>query len=100
MAPSVSYCIACNDDEEDVVFKCKRKGGACSYQLCAGCVKLSFDDMSGANSSFCALCKHPSALDMISAVCGKGAIHAVEQKFRNKVEFQVKEQLMKREASR
>jgi hypothetical protein len=37
---------------------------------------------------------------MISAVCGRGAINAVEEKFRNKVEFQVKELLMKREASR
>jgi hypothetical protein len=100
MAPSVSYCIVCNDDDEDVVYKCKGNGGACTYQLCAGCVKASFNDMSGAHSSFCALCKHPSALDMISAVCGRGAINAVEEKFRNKVEFQVKELLMKREASR
>jgi len=100
MAPSVSYCIVCNDDDKDVVYKCKGKGGACSYRLCAGCVRFAFDDMSGANSSFCALCQHPCALDMISAVCGKGAILAVEQNVRGRVEFQVQEEFLRKEASR
>lgn len=88
------------DDEEEVVFRCKGDGGICSYQLCGSCVRLAFYDSSGANSSFCPQCKTPSALDMIAAVCGKGAIMAIEQKLRRTVEFKLKEENMSKEASR
>ena len=65
-----------------------------------GCVRIAFDDRSGANSSFCPMCKTPTALDMIAAVCGKGAIAAVEEKLRSKVEFQCREQSLKDALSR
>ena len=96
----MSCCVACMDDDEDVVFRCKGDGGVCSYQLCAICVKMAFDDNSGASSSFCAMCKAPSALDMIASVCGQGAIIAVEQKLRGKIEFKLREENIKKGASR
>ena len=96
----MSTCVSCLDEDECVVFKCKGSGGSCSYQLCRSCVKMAFSDSSGANSSFCAICKTPSALEMISAVCGKGAIMAVEQKLRGKLEFKLKDEQLKREQSR
>ena len=83
-----------------MVFTCKGDGGSCSYMLCVGCVRIAFDDRSGANSSFCLTCKTPTALDMIAAVCGKGAIAAVEEKLRSKVEFQCREQSLKDALSR
>lgn len=100
MAPAMPVCVACMDDDEEVVFRCKGEGGICLYQLCAGCVRLAFDDKSGASSSFCAMCKSPTAIDMVASVCGRGAIIAVEQKLRGKVEFQLQEESIKKEASR
>lgn len=97
---TMSLCVACKDEDNTVVFMCKGNGGSCSYMLCAGCVRRAFDDQSGANSSFCFTCKTPTALDMIAAVCGKGAIVAVEEKLRSKVEFQCREQNMKAAVSR
>jgi hypothetical protein len=96
----MKVCIICMDEEEEVVFKCRGGGGTCTYQLCGSCVKTAFDDRSGANSSFCAMCKTPSALDMIAAVCGNGAIMAVEQTLRSKVEFKVREENIRRGVSR
>jgi len=46
------------------------------------------------------MCKTPSALDMIAAVCGKGAIIAAEEKLRGKIEFQCKAEMLRMEASR
>ena len=91
----MSLCAVCLDEDETVVFTCKGDGGSCSYMLC-----IAFDDRSGANSSFCPMCKTPTALDMIAAVCGKGAIAAVEEKLRSKVEFQCREQSLKDALSR
>jgi phage/plasmid primase-like uncharacterized protein len=88
------------DEDEHVVYTCKGKGGACSYMLCAGCIRIAFEDKSGASSSFCAMCKTPSAIEMIDAVLGKGAISAVEEKLRSKVEFQYQEQILRSKASR
>jgi hypothetical protein len=96
----MSSCVSCMDEDEDVVYTCKGKGGACSYALCARCIRIAFDDKSGANSSFCAMCKTPSALDMIDAVLGKGAIIAVEEKLRRKVEFQCEERILRTNASK
>ena len=101
MAPAMSStCLSCMDEDEVVVFKCKGEGGTCSFQLCWACVKIAFDDSSGANSSFCPMCKAPSAIDMIASVVGQGAIAAVENKLRSKVEFQLKEQNLKMDLSR
>jgi len=97
---AMSLCAVCLDEDETVVFTCKGDGGSCSYMLCAGCVRFAFDDRSGASSSFCPTCKTPTALDMIAAVCGKGAIVAVEEKLRSKVEFQCREQSLKDALSR
>lgn len=97
---AMSLCAVCLDEDETVVFTCKGDGGSCSYMLCAGCVRFAFDDRSGASSSFCPTCKTPTALDMIAAVCGKGAIVAVEEKLRSKVEFHCREQSLKDALSR
>jgi len=97
-ASGVSVCVSCLD--EGVVFNCKGEGGMCLYKLCASCIRLSFDDTSGASSSFCPMCRTPSALEMIGAVCGKGAIIAIEEKLREKVEFQCQAENKRKEASR
>mmetsp|Transcript_3022 Transcript_3022/g.8731 ORF Transcript_3022/g.8731 Transcript_3022/m.8731 type:complete len:1063 (+) Transcript_3022:1610-4798(+) len=91
-------CISCMDADEVVVFRCK--GHTCTFQLCAGCVKLSFEDASGATSTFCVMCQTPSALDMIASVCGPAAIKAVEKKLRGPLEFKLREENLKRGASR
>jgi len=96
----MSRCVSCMDEDEDVVYICKGGGGACSYMLCAGCIRIAFDDKSGASSSLCAICKSPSALDMINAVLRKGAIIAVEEKLRGKAECQCQEQILRSKASR
>jgi hypothetical protein len=96
----MSLCVACMDEDEDLVYTCKGEGVACSYMLCLGCIQIVFDNKSGASSSVCNMCKTPSALDMIDAVLGKGAIIAVEEKLRGKVEFQCQEQLLREKASR
>lgn len=96
----MSRCVSCMDEDEDVVYICKGEGEACSYMLCAGCIRIAFNDKSGASSSLCAICNNPSALDMIDAVLGKGAIIAVEEKLRGKVEFQCQEQILRSKASR
>jgi hypothetical protein len=95
-----TLCVSCMDEDESVVYTCKGEGGACSYMLCASCIRIAFDDKSGANSSFCAMCKTPSALDMIDAVLGKGAIIAVEDKLRGKVELQYQERILRTNASK
>jgi hypothetical protein len=82
------------DKDEDVVYTCKGEGGACLYMLCTGCIRIAFDNKSGASSLFCPMCKTPSALDMIDAVLGKGAIIAVEEKLRSQVRFQCEEQIL------
>lgn len=91
-------CISCLDDGEVVVFRCK--GYSCKYQLCSPCIKIAFEDVSGAASTFCAMCKTPSALDMIASVCGPAAIKVVEEKLRGPMEFKLREENLKRDASR
>lgn len=90
--------MSCLDKDETVVFRCK--GHTCTFQLCAGCVRIAFEDVSGASSTFCAMCQNPSALDMIASVCGPGAITAVEKKLRDPLEFKLREENLKRNASR
>jgi hypothetical protein len=97
---SISCCVACLDDDEEVVFRCKGYGGSCTYQLCVTCIKLAFDDRTGSSSSFCALCKSPTAIDMIASVCGQGAVIAVEKRITGRVEFKLREDNIKKEASR
>lgn len=93
MHPVISACVMCCDEHEEVVYKCNGNGGTCPSQLCAGCVKLSFDDECVANNaSFCTHCNYPCALDMIAAVCGdKGPIIASEHE---------REAFLKKEESR
>ena len=95
-----SICVSCLDDDEEVVFRCKGDGGVCTYQLCATCVKIAFEDKSGSSSSFCAMCKSPTAIDMVASVCGQGALLAVEKKIRGEVEFKLKEENIRKDASR
>ncbi len=82
------------------MFRCKGDGGVCTFQLCAACVRIAFEDKSGSSSSFCAMCKSPTAIDMIASVCGQGALIAVEKKIRGQVEFKLKEENIRKDASR
>lgn len=93
-------CVSCLDGGEEVVFRCKGDGGVCTFQLCAACVRIAFEDTSGSSSSFCAMCKSPTAIDMIASVCGQGALIAVEKKIRDQVEFKLKEENIRKDASR
>ena len=95
-----TICVSCLDGDVEVVFRCKGGGGVCAYQLCATCVKIAFDDKSGSSSTFCAMCKSPTAIDMIASVCGQGALLAVEKKIRGEVEFKLKEENIRKDASR
>lgn len=98
IATTMDVCMSCLDEDEIVVFRCK--GHTCTFQLCAGCVRIAFEDVSGASSTFCAMCQNPSALDMIASVCGPGAIKAVEKKLRDPLEFKLREENLKRNASK
>ena len=95
MAPCCSICL---DDDEVVVFSCSKRD--CEYELCATCVREAFKDFSGGNSTFCQFCRTPSAMDMISAVCGPGAIKAVKEKVRSSIEFEIKAEMVKRDAAK
>ena len=94
----VLCCSICLDEGETIIFQCSNR--ACSYKLCSPCVREAFDDCSGSNSSFCQFCKTPSAMDMISAVCGPGAISAVERKIKAGLEFELKVDMVKKERAK
>ncbi len=91
-------CSICFDEEEDVLYKCSKL--TCSYQLCGPCIREAFKDSSGSNSSHCQFCKTPSAMDMILAVCGTGAIKAVENDVRSSIEFELKAAMVKKSAAK
>lgn len=91
-------CSICQDDEELVVFSCSKVG--CDYNLCASCIRDAFKDESGSNSAVCMFCNNPSAMDMVSAVCGPGAVNAVKEKVRSKIEFELSSEMLKRETNR
>jgi len=95
MAPCCSICL---QDDEAVVFSCSKR--ACEYHLCTPCVREAFKDGSGANSAVCQFCRSPSAMDMISAVCGPGAIEAVKDKVRSSIEFELKVEMVKRDVAK
>ncbi|GFH53878.1 hypothetical protein CTEN210_10354 [Chaetoceros tenuissimus] len=87
-------CSICLDEEESLTFKCSSI--SCKYQLCTTCIKHAFNDHSGTNASNCHFCGSPSAMAMISSLCGEGAIKAVEQKLRSSLEFEYNEKLAKK----
>ena len=91
---TMDCCSICFDEQESLTFKCSSI--SCKYQLCTPCIKYAFNDRSGANSSNCQLCGIPSAMAMISSLCGEGAIKAVEQKLRTSLEFEYNEKLAKK----
>ena len=93
-----SCCSICCDEGEEVLFFCSKV--TCEYQLCGLCIKDAFKDSSGSNSTYCQFCKTPSALDMISAVIGTGAIKAVEKNVRSDIEFELKVKMEKKEAQK
>ncbi len=76
-AVSALCCSICLDESEEIAFHCSNR--ACAYCLRSPCFRSAFDDYSGTNSSNCQLCGIPSAMDMITAICGAGAISAVEK---------------------
>ena len=89
-----SCCSICFDEEEEVLFECSNL--TCSYKLCGPCVREAFRDSSGCNSSVCQFCQTPSAIDMITAVCGTGAIKAVQRDVRSSIEFELKTEMAKK----
>lgn len=91
-------CVVCLDEEEQVVFNCP--GSKCTYEMCASCIKIAFQDAAGSNARNCPSCKTPTASRMIESICGPGAVREVEREVRNNVEFEVKKQHMKREKGR
>jgi len=91
-----SHCSICYDEKE-VIFKCSNY--SCDYQLCNSCVREAFKDSSGSNGSCCQFCQTPSAMDMISAVCGPHAIKAIEQKMRS-IEFERRAEILKKEQAK
>ena len=95
---AVVHCSICLDEEELVVFNCSNY--TCSYQLCGSCVRDAFKDGSGNNSSVCQQCRTPSDMDMISALCGPGAIKAVERKIRSAIEFELQAETIKKDAAK
>ena len=90
--PKDRTCTVCCDDDSDVVFCCLKSD--CDYSLCSDCVRRSFEDASGANSTCCPSCRSPIATKLIQAVCGPTAVKAVEQELRTCVEFDVKQELL------
>lgn len=95
---SIACCSVCLDDDEPVIFKCSKL--SCSYQLCASCIREAFKDSSGSNSSVCQLCQTPSDMDMITALCGIGAVKAVEQKVTSSIKFELREEMYQRERAK
>mmetsp|Transcript_3537 Transcript_3537/g.4813 ORF Transcript_3537/g.4813 Transcript_3537/m.4813 type:complete len:625 (+) Transcript_3537:693-2567(+) len=93
-----SSCCSICYEEEEVIFKCSNY--SCDYQLCALCVREAFKDSSGSNSSYCQFCQTPSAMDMISAVCGPHAIKTIEQKMRSSIEFELRIEISKKERAK
>ena len=68
--------------------------------MCAPCVRDAFKDSSGQNSSNCPCCGTPSDIDMITAMCGHGAVKAVERKVRSTITFELKAQMLKKESAK
>ena len=82
------------EDEKSELINCPTNG--CDYCICSVCIKLAFKDSSGTSSESCPMCKAPIDLHMIEAVCGKGAIRAVEKHLRSNIEFKVQEDLIRK----
>lgn len=97
-AAAAVVCSVCFDEDETIVFNCSNR--ECTYQLCTQCIKEAFKDSSGAHSSNCQMCHAPSAMGMISAVLGRGAIRAVEQDVRSSIEFELKVEMDKKERAK
>jgi len=85
------------DENEKVIFECSN--GCCDYKLCAPCIKESFKEADGTNSSTCLMCGTPTAIKMIESACGIGAIKAIERNVRYSVEFEYKEEMSKKQYS-
>ena len=85
------------DENEKVIFECSN--GCCDYKLCAPCIKESFKEVDGTNSSTCLMCGTPTAIKMIESACGIGAIKAIERDVRYTVEFEYKEEMSKKQYS-
>ena len=64
--------------------------------LCTPCIKRSFDDQSGQSYKECPLCHQSIARGMIKDVLGRGAINAIEEELRAKVELEVQGELERR----
>ena len=92
-------CTVCYDGlEKDQIYHCPTHD--CEYQLCIPCIKRSFEDSSGQSSKFCPICKSAWARGILQNILGKGAVKAVEDELRNKVEVEVKSQAEQRESAK
>jgi phage FluMu protein Com len=89
-------CTVCYDDlEADLVYRCQTNG--CEYQMCTPCIKRAFEDSSGQSTKKCPMCESAMARDILQNILGKGAIKAVENELRTKVEFDLKGEAEQRE---
>jgi len=91
-------CSLCLEDNVEIAFSCLTK--KCSYEICAPCVKLAFEDASGENCRLCPICKTPTARRMVESICGKGAVREVERALRSRVEQEVQQENLKKDRGR
>lgn len=92
----VDTCTVCMDNlETDRSFQCWSE--ACEYKLCQPCVRRAFEDLSGSDSKHCPLCKSPMARAVLETIVGRGAVQAVEDQLRPKLEFDMQAELERRE---
>ena len=92
-------CTVCYDElEVDLVYRCQTND--CEYQMCTPCIKRAFEDSSGQSTKKCPVCNIAMARDILQNILGKGAVKAVENELRTKVEFDLKGEAEQREGAK
>ncbi|KAG7340019.1 AAA domain containing protein [Nitzschia inconspicua] len=92
-------CTICLEELELQFLHCCPQS-SCEFKLCTSCVRLAFQDASGESYRRCQLCKTAMARDILESVVGKGAVNAVEDELRRKVEFVVETKAQERESNK
>jgi phage FluMu protein Com len=81
--------ICCDDLEPESLYCCKTTD--CKYKRCTPCIKLAFEDASGDSYKRCPMCNSQmGARDLLDGVLGKGAVVAVENEVRPRIEYDLK----------
>ncbi|KAG7363889.1 AAA domain containing protein [Nitzschia inconspicua] len=92
-------CTICLEELELEFLHCCPQSSS-EFKLCTSCVRLAFQDASGESYRRCQLCKTAMARDILESVVGKGAVNAVEDELRRKVEFVVETKAQERESNK